>query len=263
MRPETKTNTGGIALLLALSALPATAAASEEAFGNDAVIALAQANVGDAALIARIETLPCGYDVSTEQLARLRKANVSSAVLAAMIKRCPPAQERLVESAPPGIYLWRSEAERFRIEPAYVTAGGAGGNGSLLFPSKRKLSLSGASAPTRVPRLQATFYFQFAADEARRDGFGNAPLEGARNPSEFRLVRFDVEGAEREITIDRATALGSTAGVDPDAALPFSVSETGPHAYRVEVNGSLAAGQYAFVERLNGGTYRIYDFAVE
>jgi hypothetical protein len=258
----------GVRLLLGVAAMLAAVQATAETLDNQTVIALAKAKVGDEALVAKIDTLPCGYDVSINELAKLREAGVSSRVLAAMIRRCASKQDVTIEGAErprPGVYLQANSSlpsGTVRIEPAYVSTGRAGGNGSLLFPSKSKLSLPGSSASVEATAKQPVFYFYFAPDGARQDGFGREPSDGARDPSGFNLVRLRVASNKRDITVETATMVGSSAAIEADRAIVFEVSEIGPHAYRVEVMGSLEAGQYAFLERLNGGAYRVYDFRI-
>jgi hypothetical protein len=242
--------------------------ARAETLDNDTVIALVGAKIGDEALIAKIDTLPCGYDVSMAQLARLKKAKVSSAVLAAMIRRCgDKASSGIVGEERPraGVYLERmpgGHSELVRIEPAYVSPARGGGNGSLLFPSKSKLSLPGAAASLRASAYRPVFFFFVDAKNLRHDGFGNDPTDGAHDPSGFNLVRFTVEKNERELTVEKANMLGSSSNIDTGLARAFTVSPDDEGVYRVDIVTSLDPGQYGFIERLSGGTYRVYDFEI-
>jgi hypothetical protein len=271
MRPRSLSRFGfkdaGLALAIAVAMTGGHVRA--ETLDNDTVIALVGAKIGDEALIAKIDTSPCGYDVSMAQLARLKKAKVSSAVLAAMIRRCgdrsPGGATQEEEDPRAGVYIERmpgGHSELVRIEPAYVSPARGGGNGSLLFPSKSKLSLPGAAASISASAYRPVFFFFIGAKNLRRDGFGNDPTDGAHDPSGFNLVRFDVEKNERELTVETANMLGSSSNIDTRLARAFTVSPDDQGVYRVDIVTSLDPGQYGFLERLSGGTYRVYDFEI-
>src|SRR5688572_25421685 len=74
----------GFAALSCAAVAPAIA----EDFDNRAVMQLARSGLGDDVLLAKIASLPCSYDVSTDQLIALKSAGVSNAVIAAMVDRC-------------------------------------------------------------------------------------------------------------------------------------------------------------------------------
>ena len=100
-------------MFLASFAAPAMA----ESFNNESVIALANAGVGDDVLLAKINSLPCAYNVSTDEIIRLRKSGVSSLVIAAMVSRCTGA------SAAQGAGVATSDPSIKRSPGLYINLG--------------------------------------------------------------------------------------------------------------------------------------------
>lgn len=76
------------AVLVTALGLMGPALAEEKALTNDDVLSLAKAGLGDDLVIAKIQQVPEeAFDVSTEALIALKNADLSKAVIDAMIKR--------------------------------------------------------------------------------------------------------------------------------------------------------------------------------
>lgn len=249
--------------------------AKAETFNNDSIIALSNAGVGDSVLLAKIDTLPCSYDVSTEQIIRLKSSGVSNAVITAMVGRCTGASraqgtddgaaDPLVKRTP-GIYIQLSEAGVLRlraVRPTNVGGARVEGNGSILFPYTAKVSVAQPSAQTVAQTGQPVFYFYFESADGKTGDFGTSVSSAAQSPSEFNLVRFKQRGGLRELVIGKAGPFNATVGVDPKNTIPFAVREMGDGIFKVEMSSQLQAGQYAFLLRAGSDAYRIYDFEVK
>lgn len=249
-------------------------AAHAQAFSNEAVLALHKAGLGDSAIITKIESLPCAYDVSTDRLIAMKKAGVSDDVLAAMIDRCKGASRaqgvEVVSADPaarhaPGIYLAAEpggSAGLQLLRPAIASGERTKGNGSVLFPFKVKLVVPRANAQIAAHGRRPTFYFYFDAADRKVSGFGKVSTVSAQSPDEFNLVRFNVRSAVREVDIGRLVGFSAAAGIDPKYTLPFASQELGDGAFKVTPDQPLASGEYAFVLTGEKGRTRIYDFSV-
>lgn len=260
--------------LLAAGVIGLTCAAHAQTFDNEAVLALHKAGLGDSAIITKIDSLPCAYDVSTARLIALKKAGLSDDVLAAMIARCAGAgRAQGVESGSadpaahhaPGIYLVAEPAGSAALQllrPAIASGERTTGNGSLLFPFKVKLVVPRSSAQITAHGGHPVFYFYFDAADRKVSGFGRMATVSAQSPGEFNLVHFTIRNAGREVDIGRLVGFNRSAGIDPRYTLPFVSQELGDGVFKVTPDQPLAPGEYAFVLSGEKGHTRIYDFSV-
>lgn len=247
--------------LLALTA-PARA---QDSFDEESILELTGAGVGTAAIVATIDTLPCNYAVSVAEIARLKKAGVANPVIAAMIRRCAEAgpDQETGATLRTGIYLLPFGAETdqaIAIVPALVAAGRSGGNGSILFPYKSRLTLNGAHAS--VISLSRTPSFLIVIDHrgdltagAGRDAM---PAELAR----LKLARFNIKSGNRVLVVDTLSPLGSQVGVDREDVVATRVSPLSQTNFRLEVLSPLDPGEYALVREAAGNSYAVFDFQV-
>jgi len=238
-------------------------------FGNADIVALHQAGLASEAIIAKIRSAPCSYDTSTAALISLRKAEVPQAVIVAVLNcannAASPAQALGRES---GITMATASGTVARLRPAAQSSLKLTGNGSILFPSMARLIVPqpSAQAASRGPR--PVFTFQFDPSGRHASDFGEVSGDVAQSPAEFSLVRFRVDGGNRQVTVGRVQPYVAITGIDPKNTLPFTVTELGAGAFRVTMPQDLAPGQYGFVmmgerERRKGTVFRIYDFGVD
>jgi hypothetical protein len=260
-------------LIFAVSALPVAILAKD--FGNDSVVALTQADIGVDVLLAKISSLPCSYDVSTDAIVALKKAGVANIVIAAMVDRCAgaaKAQGGISEASDPaakrkpGIYLDQDITPTYQlksIRPSTANGIRTTGNGSVLFPFRAILALPRAAAQVVAADNKPAFYFYFETDDANVSDFGSSASASAQSPAEFSLVRFKLKDGQREMTVAKQKAFsGSSMGVDPKDAIQFDVDEIGDGVFKVSPLVPLAAGEYGFLLRAGSEAYRVYDFQV-
>lgn len=258
--------------LIGIIALLAPLAAKAEALDNAGVIALARAGLGSGPILAKVRQAPCGYDTSAAALITLKQAGVPDPVIVAMIERCARGADAAVTpaTAQSGIYLADgpgADARLTLLRPAAQSSTKVVGNGSLLFPHMVRLIVPGPAARLVSPGPRPVFHFQFDPATRHVADFGEVVTQAAQSPQEFSLVRFRVDGGNRQVPIGRAQPYVEVRGIDPKNTVPFSVSELGGGAFRVEMAQPLEPGEYGFVllgerERRTGTLYRIYDFAV-
>jgi hypothetical protein len=267
-------NSAICAAVLAVGTFAANGASAED-FGNESVIALARAGVGVDVLLAKIDSLPCSYDVSTTSILALKSAGVPDAAIAAMVGRCVGASNAqgavAAASSPsvkrtPGLYVDMDEAPTYRLEkirPTGASAGKMTGNGSLLFPFRVKLAIPRAAAQTVAVSAQPTFYFYFETDNDKVGDFGTSATASAQSPSEFSLVRFKAKGGQREMTVGKQNLFGASLGIDPKDTVQFAIEEIGDSIFSVQLSSPLAPGEYGFVLKAGADSYRIYDFSIK
>ncbi len=275
------------ALLVACAGMPAYA----ETLDNYKIVQLIGLGLGDEAVIAKIKASDSDYDISTDALISLKKAGVSSPVIAAMIdasSRKIASQSAMlsVDSPDPkvphasGVYIlasWLPEPKMIAINATTSTqtkSGGflgyalTGGLASMSF----KAVVPGASARTISADGRPTFYFYFS--QAQAGGNSAVWTAGAvTSPSEFSLVRFDVKKERREAKVGKFNISGAKAGVMDKDRIPFTSREISPGVFEVRPDQPLAGGEYGFlVQASTGGgpgmagmgaiSAKIFDFSI-
>lgn len=246
--------------------------AAADGFDNESVVVLTKAGVGDDVILTKIDSLPCGYDVSTDGLIALKSAGVSNEVISAMVARCvgaARAQGAVADNSnplvmrTPGIYIdmGTSGAHNLQaVKPINGVGAKISGNGSLIFPYTAKLAIARENAQIKANAAQPSFYFYFPADDGRIGDFGTSASLSAQSPNEFSLVKFKAKSGQREMVVGKATMFNANVGIDPKGTIKFDVEEVGDGIYRLSPSTPLEPGEYAFVLRAGSDTYRIYDF---
>lgn len=277
--------------------------AQAQTFDGASVIALHRAGLGDGPIVAKINAMPCGYDTSADALVAAKKAGLSDPIIVAMVERCSPTAPDPVDTARPaanqmapvvphgapsrGIFasavpraatsgkarqpegLYLSEAGALTmLRPSGQTAVKMVGNGSILFPYMAKLIVPRPVAQMAIETTQPVFMFYFNPDDSRVSEFGGVGGSAAQSPNEFSLVRFRLDGGNRQMTIGRVQPYVSVSGIDPKNTLPFIMKDMGDGVFRVDMTGALAPGEYGFVligesQRAKQTVYRVYDFTVK
>ena len=262
------------ALLFMAAAIALATPAAAQDFNNQSIVELTRAGLSEDVILSKIEGLPCSYDVSTDAIIALNAAEVSNRVIAAMVDRCVGAAKAQgasgtasdpMQKRSPGVYIEMGDEDSHdinQIRPTVASSGKVTGNGSILFPFKAKLGLSGQNANTQANQSSPVFYFYFETSDARVSDFGVSDSIAAQSPSEFSLVRFKDKKGRRELTVGKSNMFSTNLGIDPDDTIPFTIDEIGDGIFRVEPNSPLKPGQYGFVLRFGGEKYRIFDFSV-
>jgi hypothetical protein len=280
-----------LAIALA-AALAFTSPSRAETLTNASVVTMAQVGLGPDAIIAKIKTSPNAFDLSTDQLIALKKAGVPDAVIAAMLNASvggAVSASAAVDSTSPdpkaphagGIYLLEAgpgAPHMERIDATHSNQTKSSGVLAYAFTYgiahvKIKTVLPNPTARVRTNDPRPAFYFYF--DEANAGISGNRVggvwLPGAvTSPSEFSLVRFEVNNGEREAVLGQFNITGMKTGVMDNARVDFSYDDVSPGVFKVTPSADLPPGEYAFVYSVQasgsalGGSAsaRIFDFAV-
>jgi hypothetical protein len=188
-----------------------------------------------------------------------------------------------VESCAPGVYLEGSAAEAPTPIPERLTdhrkMSGVIGFALLggFTPLKVKTVLPGKAAAVRTRAQRPAFIFCAPQEPAAEPapggqmGYVGASAPGY-SPREFRLVRFDVEGDQREVPLSAMSVTGPKAGAVQKSTVRFDATEIAPGQFRVVPAEDLEAGEYGFLKTVGNTTAangkkaapeRVFDFAVE
>ena len=255
------------------------------ALDNQAVVAMVKAGLSQEIIIAKIQTSPAAYDLSTNGLVSLSAQKVPNEVVKAMLQA--QSSVNLPEASPvsadpnspdsahePGIYIYAktdSGPKMTLLEPTVYTQGKSGG----VFASavtygvakvKWKAIVRGDRAQVRSNDPSAVFYFYFEKTSAGLSDSGS----GTSTPNEFTILRFDVKGDSRETVVMKANAFGASSGSDEKRVVPFDFVKLRPGVYKVSPKAPMVAGEYGIIGTAAGNAFaagsvaanRVFDFGM-
>lgn len=271
-----------VAVAIALTCC-STVAVAEDLTLQD-VIALTEMQLGDAAIIAKIEAESANFDLTTEQMIELKRRGVSSNVIAAMVRsgKDDTAAELSVVSSdpnvshPPGVYLLHGTVEKGRMERIEPTSSSQLKTGGIwgyaltggIAPASVKVSIPNAAA--RVASTSKP-YFYFFFDESQKGATASSFMGSAflaSSPADFNLVRLNSKKDRREARVGSMNIGGAKMGVMDKDRIRIEYELVRPGVYKVKAGDPLAPGEYGFLYSLPGAaaggaaSARIFDFSV-
>jgi hypothetical protein len=281
-----------LAVIAAAAVLAAVAPALAETLTNDSVVTMVKAGLGPDTIVAKIRTSATSFDLSTDKLVALKQQNVPDVVLAAMLNagaagsvtaNAAGASDSADPAAPhaSGIYLLEADHEPPRMEHIDATVSNQTRTSGVLAYAftygiakvKVKTVLPSPSARVKTVSARPSFYFYF--DRSNASLSGNAVVgawaSGAvTSPSEFSLVRFEIDRGDREAVLGQFNITGMQTGVMDKARVAFTYDDVSPGVFKVTPSGDLAPGEYGFVYSITSGggamgagaSAKIFDFAV-
>lgn len=261
--------------------------AHAETLRNADVVALLEAGIGEAAVVALIETSDVDFDTATKTVLELSSQGVPSAVIAAMV-RADRSQVELSDSSPDpmaphfaGFYMmddWSPEARMWKIDPTVSSQTKTGGilgyalTGGIASASLKAV-LPGQTAQLQTPRPRPEFYVYLADSEGAGSavfstGFGSS----IQSPNEFSLIALNKKKDRREARVGSLNIAGSKVGVMDQDQISFSYEQLAQGVFRITPDVDLAPGEYGFLFALAGGSgpglsggvsgARVFDFTV-
>jgi len=223
--------------------------------------------LGASLIVAKIHTSKTRFDVSLNELLRLKKEKVADAVVEAMI-RASQAEASSdtsmtdphdpVSPHNPGIY-YLNEADRqrqmIRLDPTVYSQTKEGGFLSRLKTSasygiaktKSRAVIAGAHARLHITQPRPVFYFYFEETSGRLSHTGgvfqSAP---ALSPNEFVLVKMESTKKNRELVVGQFNIYGAESGILEEDRQPLDYEPIAPGIFKVTPKSDLAAGEYGF-----------------
>ncbi len=248
------------------------AAGTARAATNLDIITLAKNRVGDEAILAKIATEPCGYDLTIPGIRKLKVARVSNGVIAAMIRKCSKgdglSDDDIIThelGLHPGLFGVDDASGGSvpqQIVPAMVAAGLPGGNGTVLLPAKSKLTLPGARSGWLTRKARPVFWI--VADPAT--SIGQPEVTSPSGPPGYdhmRLVRLDQRTGKRQLYVGTVISGVAIGGVYSRSALALRIVRRSRSLFVAIPETDLDPGEYALLVNDKASTYRVYDFTVD
>lgn len=264
--------------------LAAGSPAGAQSLTVEQVLELNALQVGDEAIIAKIEGDGVVFDLTTDQIIDLRKKGLSSAVVAAMLKTKQSAPEKLSLDSPdpmvphaPGLYMLDGAGANAKMVRMNFTVSSQAKTGGILgyaftggiASMSIKVAIQNETAPVRTGQAPRFFFF---FDTAPQNGGGTTWASGANtfvnSPAEFTLIELTRKKGRREARVGSMNIAGAKSGVMDKDRLAFRSNEIRPGVYEVTSATTLPPGEYGFIFSLAGGgaggamTARVFDFSV-
>lgn len=261
--------------------------ASSEVLTNDSVISMVKAGLPTNVIITKIRTSKSRFNLTTNELIRLKESGINEEVLMAMQgyseSADPPnteARNRTVQTASVndandpgtphdvGIYLYsdtKNERKMAELEPSAVTGGRAAGMAGTkltygIWMTKEKIRIPGSSANFVTREPQPVFYFYLNPKDRTMTTIKYFPA----SVNQFQMVKFEVKGKSREIVVGKSNSFSSKTGIPDDNLIEFNYEKVGDGVFKVTPKKVLKAGEYGFYMLGTGSSVgaTFYDFSV-
>ena len=247
-------------------ALPGAAAPQDQPAAPRAltiadVTRMVKAGLSEDLVIAQIRKNGKAFDLTTDDLLKLKESGVSDNILKAMVDPGGPAQapDPAPGSVPEevGVYWAEGGKEMRRIEGLAVSNLRSGSRlaSSLTLGIKRQrvnAQLKGARAQTRVNERRPQFYFYLPEDASIGD---------------YLLLRLAQRLDVRQLEVGERTMWKDQAGVDHAVQVDFSYKRLKNRVYVVTPNNDMTTGEYGFYIAAGVETKkavgRVYDFGID
>jgi len=244
---------------------------------NARIIEMSKLGLDDDILIAKIKNSNCQFQLGDKDLVDLKKAGVSSKVIAAMLDagatpaKVPSRDSEALPRAPaestpntlssdvpsePGMYVTTADGPKKILGQIVDTKR----TGSLLVSgltmgiktNKQNVQILGAHAETSIgPNPE--FHFVPAKQEA----------EAGVNAGDLILIRLEEKHDRRQFEVAAKGAWRASSGVALSHEVQLYRSEVRPGVYKIQPAVGLQKGEYAlYLSRGEGMAPYIYDFSV-
>ena len=232
--------------IVATFLLGAALSASEQPLTNKDIVKLSQVGIGDQAVIAKIrQAAAVNFQLEVDDLAALKKAGISGAVIAAMLDRAAAHANATAGPAAAGAVK----------EPDYI--------GNFCFRDGKTGQLTPLQRETGSSAIDikamgfggAESYMRVAGDRSSvrlkegepADFIVLASSQSVDPQSIAQLVVLDVVGGERRLPIARAASMGlSGRGVAAESQIPLRAVPYGKSSFLLTPVEPLGPGEYAF-----------------
>ena len=242
--------------LLFLSLILSLSIYAQETITNESIIQMKELGFDDSIIIEKINTSDIKFDSSINGLTGLKKAGISSEVIALVMQK-----SKHNTKSKTGIYYYASDGSEKLIQPSVFS-----GTNSNRAAQKLVSGLINAKKKAQLPKIRsnnvingnAEFLFVFdpsasnvdnmQTNQGNQDGLFNWWFRMASNPNEFVLVKMRVKERKnlREVIVGKESSISTSYGVDPKLALPFSIEEVEGNKFKVKPD-NLGPGEYCFV----------------
>jgi hypothetical protein len=256
---------------------------AEEILTNDSIVAMTRAGLSSDAIVNKIQSSRRKFDVSSDELIRLKQERVGDEVIKAMLdtsqeqassvqpprtrlRRVMPSSQPIPPSPPLGIDLGKTyesgiyflddqiagQHEMIQLEPAVYTQSRSAGAWKTavsrgILKTQYKAVLPGAHARLQVPISRPSFYFIFDVANSGLSTSANVWQGVTTSANEFLLVRLEAKKGSREIVVGQyGKYTGEESGTPDKYIHPFDYEKLSPGVYKITPKAALPPGEYCF-----------------
>ncbi len=249
-----------VGLLVILFMLPfGWEASAQEVLTNKDLVQLAELGMGEEVILSKIATSLNDFDTSTDALVELKKAGMSSAVIAKVVEAGNSSSHSKVidanePTAPhrPGIYYIDDNGNLVELLPNVTAQSKSRGNFGTrvsygIAKTKQVSRINGPTARTQFDRVPE-FYFYFSQQETafEQNLYNFYGFVTATSPNEFTLAKLTPKEDARELETGAANYYTSEHGISSKHAVDFDIESIAPGIYKVKPI-HLAPGEYCIV----------------
>ena len=263
---------------------------SQETLTNQEIITMLRVGLSPTVIINKIRASKTQFDLSTNELIKLKDAGVTNEILEAMqgysestdVPMRPPSMPPLMTStAPPGpdpndpltprdvgIYLFTSKDGQksfIELEPSAVTRNRSGSKIATtltqgIWVTKEKAMINGSESAIKTKEPYPVFYFYLNEKDRTMAVVRYFPA----SVNQFQLVKFDQKKGVREVTIGKVSSYYGKTGIPNDRIMEISIDKVGDGIYKVTPKQVLKPGEYGFYLIGTGAGIgaTFYDFSV-
>ncbi len=271
--------------VISLVSIAGPSFAADEVLTNASITEMKSLGLGDDVIVSKIKSSTCKFDTTIPALRQLKDAQISDAIIQAMVASSTPAKPAVpaapaVAAAPAdpndpkaphqsGIYLFQEidgKPKLTRMNPSRVeglttgSAWGAAFGGSM----KTRAVLAGPHAEMQLSDPQPVFYFYFTKTET---SLGSMDVS-ATSPDDFALGVMeghkDHEAWVRRIEISKSSMGGYRTGLNKKDVRNFTTEKISDGIFKV-APASLEPGEYVFVQLMGANmvsTLKMFDFGI-
>lgn len=256
--------------------------AQGEQLTNKEIIAMSKAGLSSEIILQKISSSQTNFDISTDSLIELKKANISEKIIEAMLKskfgissiaNKGGTGTNTASSRQFGIYLARDTNgdDLIQLMPNVSIQNRVGGKiTAALVPLgfgkvKTKANLSGRRAKLQINNSRPVFYFFLDVESGGLNTQSGIPT----SPREIYLIKFNLRKNEREIAITKENSYGVKGGLSDEYIVEFEFEDLGEGKFRVFPKKPLKPGEYGFYLPNSGNSnvssgigIKFFDFGV-
>jgi len=249
---------------------------AQEVVTNESIIQMKELGFDETIIMSKINASDVDFDASITALSELKKAGVSSEVIALVMQKA-----QFSTKSKTGIYYLAADDTTKPILASVFS--GTNQNAvaqqlvSGLINAKVKSQLPKRTSNNVINSTKPEFTFIFDPDtgadnmqnyQGEKPSLFNWWFRVATSPNEFVLVKMRVKKSKnlREVITSKSNMFTSSNGIDPKASIPFKIETVGNNKFTV-VPERLEPGEYCFIYQgnvPNGRTNQsVFDFSIK
>ena len=249
---------------------------AQEVVTNESIIQMKELGFDETIIMSKINASDVDFDASITALSELKKAGVSSEVIALVMQKA-----QFSTKSKTGIYYLAADDTTKPILASVFS--GTNQNAvaqqlvSGLINAKVKSQLPKRTSNNVISSTKPEFTFIFDPDtgadnmqnyQGEKPSLFNWWFRVATSPNEFVLVKMRVKKSKnlREVITSKSNMFTSSNGIDPKASIPFKIETIGNNKFTV-VPERLEPGEYCFIYQgnvPNGRTNQsVFDFSIK